>query len=84
MSTTYRLRSALLREAAKAKGDTSSYAIAKRAGLAESTLSRMHTGKSQPSMRSLLKLARTYGVEVAELVEVQEQTAGAGTKAATA
>jgi transcriptional regulator with XRE-family HTH domain len=69
MSTTYRLRSERLREAAEAKGDTTSYAVAKRTGLAESTLSRMHTGKSKPSMESLLILARTYEVAVDELID---------------
>lgn len=67
--TTYRLRSSRLREAASAQGDATSYAIAKRTGLAQSTLSRLHNGKSKPSMKSLLTLADAYGVDFAELIE---------------
>lgn len=66
---TYRLCSDRLREAAAAKGDDSSYAIAKRTGLAESTLSRLRRGKSQPTTGSLLILAAAYGLTVDDLVE---------------
>lgn len=66
---TYRLCADRLREAAAAKGDASSYAIAKRTGLAESTLSRLNRGKSRPTTGSLLILAAAYDLTVDELVE---------------
>jgi transcriptional regulator with XRE-family HTH domain len=73
--TTYRLRSDRLREAAEAKGDSTSYAVHKRTGIAESTLSRLHSGKTKPSIDSLLTLANTYGIDVDELIEREEQAA---------
>lgn len=66
---TYRLRSERLREAAAEKGDHSSYAVAKRTGLAESTLSRLHRGLAKPATGSLLILAATYGLAMEDLVE---------------
>ncbi|MEU9793792.1 helix-turn-helix transcriptional regulator [Streptomyces sparsogenes] len=66
---TYRLRSARLQEAAAAKGDHSSYAIAKRTGVAESTLSRLRRGMAQPATQTLLTLAAAYGLAVEELVD---------------
>lgn len=65
----FRLRSDRLREAARAKGDATSYAIARRTGLAESTLSRLNNGKSVPSTASLLVLSSTYGISVDELIQ---------------
>jgi transcriptional regulator with XRE-family HTH domain len=67
--STYRLCSARLREAAAAKGDHSSYAIAKRTGIAESTLSRLQRGLAKPATGSLLTLAATYYLTVDDLVE---------------
>lgn len=67
--SSYRLRSERLREAAAEKGDHSSYAVAKRTGLAESTLSRLHRGLAKPATGSLLILATTYGLSMEDLVE---------------
>lgn len=66
---TYRLCAERLREAAAAKGDATSYAIAQRTGLAESTLSRLTRGISQPTTGSLLTLATAYGLTIDDLVE---------------
>lgn len=66
---TYRLCSDRLRKAAAAKGDLSSYAISKRTGLAESTLSRLRRGLVAPATGSLLTLAAAYGLTVDDLVE---------------
>lgn len=65
----YRLREAPLKAAAAAKGDHSSYAISRRTGLAESTLSRLRRGMAKPAADTLLILATTYGLTVEELVE---------------
>lgn len=69
--TTYHLHSKRLGEVAAAKGDRSSYAIAKRTGLAESTLSRLRRGISSPTTSSLMALAAAYDVAVDDLIEVK-------------
>lgn len=67
--STYRLCSDRLQEAAAAKGDFSGYAIAKRTGLAQSTISRLRQGLAKPTTGSLLILSTTYGLSVDELLE---------------
>jgi transcriptional regulator with XRE-family HTH domain len=71
----YQLRSDRLDEAAAKKGDLSSYAIAKRTGLAESTLSRLRRGLASPATASLMKLSEIYGIPVDELIETAEEAA---------
>jgi transcriptional regulator with XRE-family HTH domain len=66
---TYRLRSDLLLKTASAHGDRSCYAIAKRTGIAESTLSRLRRGVAKPAAETLLVLSSTYGLTVDELIE---------------
>jgi transcriptional regulator with XRE-family HTH domain len=66
---TYRLQADRLRQAAAERGDHTSYAIAKRTGLSQTTIGRLRKGTAKPSSTSLLVLARTYGVPVEELVE---------------
>lgn len=66
---TYRLRSELLLKTASAHGDRSCYAIAKRTGIAESTLSRLRRGVAKPAAETLLVLSSTYGLTVDELIE---------------
>lgn len=73
--TTYRLHTSRLREAAAAKGDRSGYAIARRTGLAESTLSRLRRGIASPATSTLLTLAATYGVAVDDLIVKVGETA---------
>lgn len=73
--STYRLRSDLLVETASALGDRSYYAIAKRTGLAESTLSRLRRGISKPAAETLIALSQTYGMSVDELIDRQSPVA---------
>ncbi|WP_432132719.1 helix-turn-helix domain-containing protein [Streptomyces tendae] len=67
--SSYRLRSAHLHEVAAARGDHSNYAIAKRTGLNQTTLSRICRGIAQPATTTLLALSSAYGVSVDELIE---------------
>lgn len=69
----YLLRSDRLREAAAARGDRSAYAIAKRTGLAESTLSRLRRGLAAPTTASLMKLAHAYDISIEDLVETRAE-----------
>jgi transcriptional regulator with XRE-family HTH domain len=86
----YRLHGERLAEAAAAKGDMSSYAIAKRTGLNQTTLSRLRRGIAQPATGTLLVLAAEYGLTVEDLLDHQAQddapnnseTAGGCTRAA--
>lgn len=80
--STYRLRGDRLGEAAAAKGDLTSYAIAKRTGLAESTLSRLRRGVAKPATGSLLILAATYGLTLEELLDDDAAGNGDGTEVA--
>lgn len=68
----YRLRDDRLREAAAAKGDHTTYAIAKRAGLNQTSLSRVRRGISEPATPTLMALGEAYGIPVERLVEKQE------------
>ncbi|MGQ5579686.1 helix-turn-helix domain-containing protein [Streptomyces sp. ECR3.8] len=67
--SSYRLSSARLREAAAARGDHSNYAIAKRTGLNQTTLSRICRGVAEPATKTLLTLSAAYGVSVDELID---------------
>ena len=69
--SSYRLRSARLREAAAARGDHSNYAIAKRTGLNQTTLSRISRGVAKPAAETLLVLSQTYELSIEELIERQ-------------
>lgn len=71
--SSYRLRSARLHEVAAARGDHSNYAIAKRTGLNQTTLSRICRGVAAPATKTLLTLAATYDLSLDELVERQAQ-----------
>jgi transcriptional regulator with XRE-family HTH domain len=64
----YRLRIDTLKEAAGAHGDTSGYAIARRAGIAESSVYRLLNGEAQPDLITALRLAETYGISVERLM----------------
>lgn len=65
----YRLRSERLSTAAAAQGDHTGYAISKRTGVAQSTLSRLRRGIAKPAAETLLTLAITYGLSIDELIE---------------
>lgn len=65
----YRLRTDRLREVARERGDASGYAIAQRTGLAESTVSRLLRGKTQPGAKSLMRFCDAYGTDAGHLME---------------
>lgn len=65
----YRLRVERLRSAAAAKGDHTSYAIWKRTGVAQSTLSRLRRGVAKPAAETLLVLSQAYELSVDDLIE---------------
>ncbi|MDX2521344.1 helix-turn-helix transcriptional regulator [Streptomyces stelliscabiei] len=67
--SSYRLRNGRLREAAAARGDHTNYAIAKRTGLNQTTLSRICRGLVKPAAETLLTLATTYELSVDELID---------------
>lgn len=81
---TYRLSGERLAKAAANKGDLSGYAIAKRTGLNQTTLSRLRRGIAQPAIKTLLTLSATYGISVDELIEQHpENSEGAAAVTAT-
>lgn len=67
----YPLRVDRLTKAAATHGDRTRYAISRRTGLAQSTLWRLFHGVSTPSMPTLLRLSKAYGVDVADLVDAE-------------
>lgn len=71
--STYRLHGSRLAEAAAAKGDKTNYAIAKRTGLNQTTISRLRRGLARPATSSLLVLAATYDMAIEELLERDEK-----------
>ena len=74
----YRLRSARLHEVAAARGDHSNYAIAKRTGLNQTTLSRICRGVATPATQTLLTLAIAYGLSIDELIDHPVETQASG------
>ena len=78
----YRLRVEKLRAAAHSRGDHTGYAIHKRTGLNESTVSRILNGKSQPGTKSLARICAAYGVTVDELMAPIEPTTRTPARAA--
>ncbi|MET8475377.1 helix-turn-helix transcriptional regulator [Streptomyces sp. NPDC006422] len=71
----YRLRVDALRKAARELGDDSGYAIAKRTGISEPTISKLLRGKVQPGVKTLLILTRSYGGSIEDLIELLEEPA---------
>ncbi|MGW1840587.1 helix-turn-helix domain-containing protein [Streptomyces sp. NPDC002067] len=69
----YRLNFPTLLRAAAACGDTSAYAISRRSGVPESSLSRWRRGKTQPGSISLLRLARAYGLAIDDLIQESDK-----------
>lgn len=65
----YRFRADRLTSAAKAVGDRSSYAIAKRTGLSQTAVNRIRQGASEPTVDSLVALAIPYNLTLDELIE---------------
>jgi transcriptional regulator with XRE-family HTH domain len=71
----YRLRGERLTEIAAKKGDLTGYAIARRTGLAESTISRLRRGVARPTTESLLAFVRAYDTTIDELVAAEPSAA---------
>lgn len=59
----HRLRTDLVNKAAEDAGDDTSLAIARRAGLANSTITRLLDGETTPSVATLIALRDAYGFE---------------------
>jgi transcriptional regulator with XRE-family HTH domain len=72
----YQLLRERLEQAAAAKGDHTGYAIAKRTGLNQTTISRLRRGLVRPTAASLFVLARAYDIGVEELVDTSEMADG--------
>lgn len=71
----HRLRTKKLRDIARAHGDTTDIAIAKRAGLNKSIISRLLNGRVQPGTDTLLRLCRAYNATTDDLMEPIEDAA---------
>lgn len=65
----FRLDAAKLLEAAKAHGDTSQAAIARRTGIAESSVSRILRGEAQPDLNSAMRLAEQYDLDLRGVIK---------------
>jgi transcriptional regulator with XRE-family HTH domain len=65
----YRLQVDKLTKAAASKGDMTGYAIARRTGIAESSIYRLLNGEAQPDLISALRLGETYDITVEELMQ---------------
>lgn len=72
----YQLCVARLDEAAEAHGDHSGYAIAKRSGLAESTVSRLRRGLARPAMSTVMALSKAYDVAPDQLLNEEATPCG--------
>lgn len=70
-----RLDERKLRAIAAESGDLTGYAIARRTGLSETTLSRALNGKTSPQYQTLVRLARAYKVHVDEIVREYQDAA---------
>lgn len=66
-----------LRRVAAEHGDNSGYAIARRTGIAESSVYRYLAGEAQPDLNSALLLARAYGITVEDLMQPTPQSVAA-------
>ncbi|EST22821.1 helix-turn-helix domain-containing protein [Streptomyces niveus] len=69
----YRLSITKLRDVARRKGDHSGYAIARRTGLHESTVSRLLRGQQQPGANTLFRLRDAYGGDLADFVDTVDE-----------
>lgn len=67
----YRLRIARLLEAAAQTGDTTGYAIARRTGLSEPSVSKLLNSKTKPGVKTLLLISKAYGIPLDDLVEIE-------------
>lgn len=73
----YRLNVDALLAAAASKGDKTGYAIARRTGIAESSIYRLLNEEAQPDLISALRLGETYAISVEALMQREETRAKA-------
>lgn len=64
----HRLHADNLREIAAARGDFTDARIARRSGVSKATLSRLASGRGEPTIGVLMMLAATYNLPVESLV----------------
>lgn len=67
-----RLRTDVLRDKAGEAGDSTDAEIAERAGVNQSTISRLLAGETKPSVRTLYALSGAYDVPMNELLTSPE------------
>ena len=63
-----RLRTDVLREKATEAGDATDEAIARRAGVQRTTITRLLAGENTPSLPTLVRLGAAYGIALDDLV----------------
>jgi transcriptional regulator with XRE-family HTH domain len=63
-----RLDVATLKKQAEKAGDLTDYAIARRTGLQQSTISRLLTEETSPSLASLVRFRTAYRISLDDLV----------------
>ncbi|WP_405759544.1 helix-turn-helix domain-containing protein [Streptomyces sp. NBC_01420] len=63
------LHVARLREKAAEKGDATTYAIARRLQLRQSTVARLMAGETTPSVPTLCLMRTAYGLSLDDLVD---------------
>lgn len=68
LTTPIRFRADVLTERAEAMGDSTLHLIATRTGLRESTISRLMTGRTTPTLLTLAAIASAYGTTLDALV----------------
>lgn len=66
-----------LREAAASLGDLTRYAIAKRAGVSQSTVSRLFNGECQPNAATQGRLIEAYQIPINELMTSEDEQVAA-------
>lgn len=65
----FRLDIPKLLEAAKARGDNHNAAIARRTGIAESSVSRILRGEAQPDLNSAMRFAEQYDLDLRRVIK---------------
>lgn len=60
----FRLDVSKLLEATEARGDSTGYAISRRAGISESSAYRYLSGEAQPDLNSAMRLAEAYDLDL--------------------
>ncbi|MFC8463348.1 helix-turn-helix domain-containing protein [Streptomyces sp. NPDC057250] len=72
-----RLHTAIVKQRAREAGDSTTNAIARRAGVRESTLNRLFNGTTKPSLDTLVALRGAYAISLDDLVQLDADKAPA-------